>query len=84
MVVRRYPEEPLEIFKKRQMKEKKKDINVEELFDKNFKPGDKVAMAKKERKTGKDKMIASFSNLPLALGGGNKLKKGKNGTQPVG
>jgi hypothetical protein len=44
-------------FKK--LEKKNERFNIEGIFDSTFKPGQPVKVAKKERKTGKDKLVMS-------------------------
>lgn len=44
---------------KRELK-KEKNVNIEDMFDHNFKPGKEVQMAKKKKCKCKDKLFQSF------------------------
>ena len=43
----------------KKLEKKNERFNIEGIFDKDFKPGKPVKMAKKEKKKGKDKLVMS-------------------------
>jgi len=48
---------------KKRKDDRKKLFKEEEVFDLNYKPGSKVAMGKKEKKSNKEKIVNSLDHI---------------------